>query len=185
MEAAVNNLGCISNAGLSMWAPFEVKDNIFAGVEVNYLGAVHGMHHALPHLKKSRGQFAAISINRMGVPSHTGYVAQACAGRVCEALRYDLEGTGIMCSGTRIGSRHSYAQCCSADGSLAVTAGVRRWIHLRRGMLVGRARCLAPAGSGVVVPAKLVPWLNSSGRACCARCAARLAGRAIRSRGHA
>ena len=91
----------ISNAGLSMWARFdEVKDlGIFRRLmEVNYLGAVHGVHFALPYLKKSRGQFVAISSiqSKMGVPFHTGYVASKHALEgFCESLRFDLESTGI------------------------------------------------------------------------------------------
>ncbi|MDP6984589.1 MAG: SDR family NAD(P)-dependent oxidoreductase, partial [Candidatus Latescibacteria bacterium] len=65
--------GLIANAGLSMWARFdEVKDlSVFRQLmEVNYLGAVHCLHPALPHLKKSGGMFVAVSSiqGRIGVP---------------------------------------------------------------------------------------------------------------------
>ena len=91
----------ISNAGLSMWASFEeVKDlGIFRQLmEVNYLGAVHGAHFVLPHLKKSSGQFVAIASiqSRIAIPHHTGYAASKHALEgFCQGLRYDLEGTGV------------------------------------------------------------------------------------------
>ncbi len=91
----------IANAGISMWAPFEeVKDlGVFRRLmEVNYLGAVHCIHYALPHLKKERGMIVAISSiqARICVPQHTGYVASKHALQgFCETLRMELQGTGV------------------------------------------------------------------------------------------
>lgn len=91
----------IANAGISMWARFEdVADlDVFKRlVEVNYLGAVYGVHFALPHLRRSRGMVVAISSiqAKIGVPLHTGYVASKHALQgFCEALRMELEGTGV------------------------------------------------------------------------------------------
>ena len=105
VEAAVaahGRIDClIANAGVSMWAPFEeVSDlSLFRRlIEVNYLGAVHCVHPALPHLKTSRGQFVAISSiqGRVGVPRHTGYSASKHALQgFCDALRMELEGSGV------------------------------------------------------------------------------------------
>ena len=94
----------ISNAGLSMWAPFdEVEDlGIFRRlIEVNYLGAVHGAHFALPYLKKSHGQFAAMASiqSKVGVPYHTGYVASKHAVHgLSDTLRQEYAGRGIRVS---------------------------------------------------------------------------------------
>lgn len=96
--------GLIANAGLSMWARFdEVEDlSLYRRLmEVNYLGAVHCLHPALPHLKASGGMFVAISSiqGRIGVPNHTGYVASKHALQgFCDALRMELadEGVGIL-----------------------------------------------------------------------------------------
>lgn len=105
VEAAVaahGGIDClVANAGVSMWAPFEeVRDlSLFRRLmEVNYLGAVHCVHPALPHLKESRGQFVAISSiqGRVGVPQHTGYSASKHALQgFCDALRMELEGSGV------------------------------------------------------------------------------------------
>lgn len=91
----------IVNAGISMWTTFEEVENleIFRRLtDINYLGAVNCIYHALPHLKTSRGMIAAItSIQaKIGVPQHTGYVASKHALQgFCESLRLELKGTGV------------------------------------------------------------------------------------------
>jgi short-subunit dehydrogenase len=91
----------VANAGISMWARFaEVQDlTVFRRlVEVNYLGALHCIHYALPHLIERRGMIAAITSiqGRIAVPLHTGYVASKHALQgFCEALRLELRGTGV------------------------------------------------------------------------------------------
>ena len=105
IEAAVAAHGgidvLIANAGLSMWAPFEdVTDlTLFRRLmEVNYLGAVHCVHPALPHLQQRQGQFVAISSiqARVGVPNHTGYVAAKHALQgFCNTLRMEQSDRGV------------------------------------------------------------------------------------------
>jgi NAD(P)-dependent dehydrogenase (short-subunit alcohol dehydrogenase family) len=91
----------IANAGISMWAIFEeIEDlSVFRKLmEVNYLGAVHTIHPAIPYLKQSGGLIAAItSIQaRIPVPHHTGYVASKHALQgFLETLRMELAGTGV------------------------------------------------------------------------------------------
>ena len=91
----------IANAGISMWARFdEIEDlEVFRRlVEINYLGALNCIYHALPHLKESRGMIAAITSiqSKIGVPQHTGYVASKHALQgFCEALRMELEDSGV------------------------------------------------------------------------------------------
>ncbi len=91
----------VANAGISMWTSFEEVENleIFRRLaEVNYLGAVNCIYHALPHLKSSRGMIVAItSIQaRIGVPNHTGYVASKHALQgFCQALRLELKDAGV------------------------------------------------------------------------------------------
>ena len=91
----------IANAGISMWSPFEeVEDlDVFRRlVEINYLGAVNCVYHALPHLKQRRGMIVAITSiqGKIGVPQHTGYVASKHALQgFCEALRMELKGSGV------------------------------------------------------------------------------------------
>ena len=125
--AAHGGIDClIANAGMSMWAPFEqVTDlSLFRRLmEVNYLGAVHCVHPALPHLQKRRGLFVAISSiqGRLGVPNHTGYVAAKHALQgFCDTLRMEQEGRGVgvltvllhWLRGTELRS-----QACGADGA--------------------------------------------------------------------
>jgi NAD(P)-dependent dehydrogenase (short-subunit alcohol dehydrogenase family) len=91
----------IANAGMSMWAPFEqITDlSLFRQLmEVNYLGAVHCIHPALPYLQQRRGQFVAISSiqARLGVPNHTGYVAAKHALQgFCDTLRMEQMDRGV------------------------------------------------------------------------------------------
>jgi short-subunit dehydrogenase len=91
----------INNAGISMWARFdEVRElSIFAALmRVNYLGAVYLTHHALPHLKASRGRLVAVSsvAGKNGVPTRTGYAASkhAMVG-FFDSLRIELLESGV------------------------------------------------------------------------------------------
>ncbi len=100
--AAHGGIDClIANAGLSMWAPFEqVTDlTLFRRLmEVNYLGAVHCVHPALPYLQERHGQFVAISSiqGRLAVPNHTGYVAAKHALQgFCNTLRLEQADRGV------------------------------------------------------------------------------------------
>src|SRR5215831_1104573 len=70
----------VNNAGATMWARFEdVQDmSILERImQVNYMGAVYCTHHALPHLKQSKGRIVGISslAGKVGVPTRTGYSA--------------------------------------------------------------------------------------------------------------
>ncbi|MEW6755287.1 MAG: SDR family oxidoreductase [Candidatus Latescibacterota bacterium] len=91
----------VANAGISMWSRFDqVQDlGVFRRLmEVNYLGAVHCVHYALPHVKANRGLIVAItSIQaRISVPLHSGYVASKHALQgFCETLRMELAGSGV------------------------------------------------------------------------------------------
>ncbi len=106
--AAIERFGridyLIANAGLSMWTEFAAIEDVALFrklMEVNYLGAVHCVHPALPHLKKSKGLFVAISSiqGQVGVPLHTGYSASKHALQgFCDALRMEVaeSGVGVM-----------------------------------------------------------------------------------------
>ncbi|MDE2999838.1 MAG: SDR family oxidoreductase [Gemmatimonadota bacterium] len=105
IDAAVAGLGgvdyLIACAGISMWARFdEVEDlAIFRKLmETNYLGIVHCVYYALPHLKVRDGMVVAISSiqGKIGVPLHTGYVASKHAVQgFFESLRTELSDTGV------------------------------------------------------------------------------------------
>ena len=91
----------VANAGVSMWAKFEEVEDlaIFRKLmETNYLGTVHSVYYALPHLRKSRGMIIAISSiqGKIGVPLHTGYVASKHAVQgFLASLRTELDGSGV------------------------------------------------------------------------------------------
>jgi short-subunit dehydrogenase len=91
----------VHNAGISMWSRFdEVRDlSIYETLmRVNYLGCVYLTHHALPHLKRARGQIVAVSslAGLTGVPTRTGYAASKHAVfGFFDSLRIELEGTGV------------------------------------------------------------------------------------------
>ncbi len=91
----------VNNAGRAMWSRFDeltdlsVIDDL---MRVNYLGSVNCTHHALPHLKSSRGLIVAMaSISGLiGAPLLSGYAASkhAIIG-FFESLRIELAGTGV------------------------------------------------------------------------------------------
>ena len=105
IDAAVSEFGAVDYlvacAGISMWARFdEVEDvAIFRKLmETNYLGIVHCVYYALPHLKARDGMVVAISSiqGKIGVPLHTGYVASKHAVQgFFESLRTELLDTGV------------------------------------------------------------------------------------------
>lgn len=91
----------VHNAGLTMWARFdEITDlTLFERLmRVNYQGAVYLTHHALPHLRHSRGLLVAVSslTGKTGVPTRTGYAASKHAMQgFFDSLRVELRGTGV------------------------------------------------------------------------------------------
>jgi short-subunit dehydrogenase len=105
IEAAIQKFGridtLVNNAGMTMWAKFdEIQDISIVEriMQVNYLGAVYCTHHALPHLKKSRGRIVGIAslTGLVGVPTRTAYAASKHAMRgFFDSLRIELEETGV------------------------------------------------------------------------------------------
>lgn len=105
VERAVAEFGkldaLVNNAGISMWARFdEITDlAVFERImKVNYLGAVYCTHHALPHLRASRGLLVAVSslTGKTGVPTRTAYAGSKHAMQgFFDSLRIELLGTGV------------------------------------------------------------------------------------------
>jgi short-subunit dehydrogenase len=91
----------VNNAGIGMRSRFdEVQDlSVYETLmRVNYLGCVYLTHHALPHLKKSRGQIVVVAsvAGLTGVPTRTGYVASKHAVfGFFDSLRIELDGSGV------------------------------------------------------------------------------------------
>jgi short-subunit dehydrogenase len=91
----------VNNAGASMWARFEdIHDMSILErlMQVNYMGAVYCTHHALPHLRESRGRIVGISslAGMIGVPTRTGYSASKHAMRgFFDSLRIELADAGV------------------------------------------------------------------------------------------
>jgi short-subunit dehydrogenase len=91
----------VNNAGMTMWAKFaDIRDvSMLARImQVNYMGAVYCTHHALPHLKASRGRIVGIAslTALLGVPTRTGYAASKHAMRgFFDSLRIELEDDGV------------------------------------------------------------------------------------------
>ena len=105
IETAASSFGgidvLVNNVGMSMMARFdEVTDlSVFETLmRVNYLGCVYLTHHALPHLKASRGQIVVMAslAGLTGVPTRTGYAASkhAVIG-FYDSLRIELAGSGV------------------------------------------------------------------------------------------
>lgn len=91
----------VNNAGVSGHARFdEVSD--FAWYEemmrVNFFGSLWCTRHALPHLKKRRGQLVAISslAGKVGVYGRSAYSpTKAAQALFFEALRLELKDSGV------------------------------------------------------------------------------------------
>ena len=91
----------VNNAGRAMWARFDELQDLAVIEDVmrlNYLGSVYCTHHALPHLKQSRGQIVALASvsGLVGAPMLSGYAASkhAVIG-FYESLRIELRETGV------------------------------------------------------------------------------------------
>jgi len=91
----------VNNAGIGMLARFEdVADlSLYERlIRVNYLGSVYPTWHALPYLKRSRGQIVAVSslAGLSGVPMRTAYAATKHAQMgFFDSLRVELRGSGV------------------------------------------------------------------------------------------
>jgi short-subunit dehydrogenase len=97
--AAVDVL--VNNAGIGMLGRFEDVTDLSLYerlMRVNYLGSVYPTFHALPQLKRSRGQIVAVSslAGLYGVPTRTAYAATKHAQvGFFDSLRIELRGTGV------------------------------------------------------------------------------------------
>jgi short-subunit dehydrogenase len=91
----------VNNAGIGMLGRFEDVTDLSLYerlMRVNYLGSVYPTFHALPHLKRSRGQIVAVSslAGLSGVPMRTAYAATKHAQvGFFDSLRVELRGTGV------------------------------------------------------------------------------------------
>ncbi len=94
----------VNNAGIGMLARFEDVTDLTQYerlMRVNYLGSVYPTYHALPHLKRSRGQIVAISslAGLCGVPYRTAYAATKHAQMgFFDSLRIELRDSGVAVS---------------------------------------------------------------------------------------
>lgn len=105
VERAVSEFGridmLVNNAGLSVVARFEELHglDLFRRVmDVNFYGALHCTHHALPHLIERRGRLVNLSslAGRLAIPFNSGYVASKFAlGGLSDTLRLELGGHGV------------------------------------------------------------------------------------------
>ena len=105
IAAAVERFGgldvLVNNAGIGMLARFEDVTDLSLYerlMRVNYLGSIYPTWHALPHLKRSRGQVVAISslAGLNGVPGRTAYAATKHAQvGFFDSLRIELRGSGV------------------------------------------------------------------------------------------
>jgi NAD(P)-dependent dehydrogenase (short-subunit alcohol dehydrogenase family) len=105
VEAALERFQAIdalvNNAGMGMLARFEDVTDLSQYerlMRVNYLGSVYPTFHALPHLKRSRGQIVAVSSlsGLCGVPTRSAYAATKHAQiGFFDSLRIELAGSGV------------------------------------------------------------------------------------------
>ncbi|MGH6959048.1 MAG: SDR family oxidoreductase, partial [Dongiaceae bacterium] len=99
-------------------------------MRVNYFGSLWCTRHALPHLKKRRGQLVAISslAGKTGIPGRTAYSpTKAAQALFFESLRLELRDSGVdvtivypgvVATGIRL---HGYG----ADGKPAGKSGLK------------------------------------------------------------
>ena len=105
VEAAVQRFQAVdvlvNNAGMGMLARFEDVTDLSQYerlMRVNYLGSVYPTWHALPHLKRSRGQIVAVSslAGLTGVPYRSAYCATKHAQMgFFDSLRIELADSGV------------------------------------------------------------------------------------------
>lgn len=104
IEATVARFGrldvLLCCAGVSMRALFAESD--LAVVErifrTNFFGTLYATHHAIPHIRKSRGSLVALSslTGKRGVPSYAVYGASKFAIQgLYESLRLELAPDGV------------------------------------------------------------------------------------------
>ena len=91
----------VNNAGISYMKRLEDCDDLYpyeTVMAVNYLGAVYCTHHALPHLKASRGLLVAVSSGqgKTGFPGFSAYSASKFAMHgFFDSLRIELEDDSV------------------------------------------------------------------------------------------
>jgi short-subunit dehydrogenase len=95
LDILVNNAGVSGHALLEEVTDFAWYE---AMMRVNYMGGVYCTRHALPHLKRRRGQVVAVSslAGKVGIPGRTAYSPSKAAQAIFfEALRLELRDTGV------------------------------------------------------------------------------------------
>jgi short-subunit dehydrogenase len=91
----------VNNAGIGMVARFEEVSDLAPYerlLRVNVLGSIYPTFHALPHLRRARGQIVAVSslAGLSGVPLRTAYAATKHAQiGFFDSLRVELRGSGV------------------------------------------------------------------------------------------
>jgi NAD(P)-dependent dehydrogenase (short-subunit alcohol dehydrogenase family) len=90
----------ICSAGVSMRAAFAETDltAMEQVVQVNFFGTLYITHHALPHIRATRGSLVAISslVGKRGVPTYALYGASKFAVQgLYESLRLELAPDGV------------------------------------------------------------------------------------------
>ena len=95
LDILVNNAGVSGHARLDEVSDFGWYEDM---MRVNYFGSLWCTRHALPHLKKRRGQLVAISslAGKVGVPGRTAYSpTKAAQALFFEALRLEVKAAGV------------------------------------------------------------------------------------------
>jgi short-subunit dehydrogenase len=105
VERAVETYGrvdtLLNNAGYGYPRRFEALPDLItikSETALNYLGLVHCVYYALPHLRHTRGRIVAVSSfgGLVGLPGTIGYNASKHALRgFLDTLRAELLGTGV------------------------------------------------------------------------------------------
>jgi len=105
VQRAVSELGgidlVVNNAGIGMWARFQdmTELDVFERLmRVNYLGAVHVTHAALPSVLARKGLLVGISslTGKTGVPTRSGYAASKHALQgFFDSVRIELAPQGV------------------------------------------------------------------------------------------
>ncbi len=162
----------VNNAGIDVVSKFDdlLDLKLFKQVvDVNFYGAVHCTYHALPHLKKTRGQIVNISslAGVFAIPFNSPYVASKFAlTGFSDALRMELKRDGVsvtvICPALVVTEFHQrYLQ---ASGNPIGPSG--RAIYTQRTMTADRCAQIILRASRrrkrqiVMQPGGLVLWLR-------------------------
>ena len=155
----------ICNAGLGGHFPVGAVTDLTVYeriMRVNYLGAVYVTHHALPHLRASRGRIVSVSslAGKTGVPMRAAYAASKHAMQgFFDSLRIELADSGVTVTSICPG----FVQTPIREHALGADGAPRGTSHIREQTAMTVEEC-ATASIAAIVDRKRELVMTTRGR---------------------